>query len=129
MDYFSLILLIYFSYRNNVRAKLKDQNGVVWGLVTGVCIFAMEMVGAAFVVFNFCSNVISVGRLSDPAYKDTAVQQLTIAFANNPLHRLTVDLFGFGGYLIIRFVLDRMPDKKLPEVHWMDRIGENNSDL
>jgi hypothetical protein len=125
MDFLSLLLLFYFSYRNSVRAKLKHQKGFVWGLITGVVMFLAEMIGVAFVVFYFCRDIINLGALADPKYKDAAVQQLTQAFANNPLHRLTVVLFGFGGYLIIRYVLDRMPDKKQPEVHWMDRMEKH----
>jgi hypothetical protein len=127
MDYFSLILVIYFSYRNGLRAKQKEQKPMVWGLITGVSIFCLEMVGAAVVIFYFCQDVINVGRLSDPAYKDTAVAQLTQAFANNPLHRITVDLFGIGGYLLVRYILDKKPDKKQPEIHWMDKMGNNEN--
>ena len=127
MDYFSLILLIYLSYKNSVRAKLKDQKAIVWALITGASIFIAEMIGATIVIFYFCQDLINVRLLSDPSYKDTAVAQLTLAFANNPLHRITVDVFGVGGYLLIRYILDQKPDKKLPEIHWMDKIGNNEN--
>jgi hypothetical protein len=53
------------------------------------------------------------------------MQQL---FLDHPLHMVTIELFGIGGYLLIRYLLERKPGKKEPEVHWMDKMGgENNS--
>jgi hypothetical protein len=39
----------------------------------------------------------------------------------------TIEIFGIGGYLLIRYILDKKPGKKEPEAHWMDKLGERNS--
>lgn len=125
MGYFSLILLVYLSYKNGMRAKLKEQNVIAWALISGVSFFITEIIGAAIVIFYFCQGVVDINRLAtDPSYKNIAAKQLTDAFAQNPLHSITVDLFGIGGYLIVRYILDKKPDKKQPEVNWMDKMGE-----
>jgi hypothetical protein len=50
--------------------------------------------------------------------------QVNQALMANPLRELTVFLFGLGGYLFVRYLIDRKPDKKEPEIHWMDKMGE-----
>ena len=129
MDLFGLILVIYLCYKNWTRAKLKEQNPLVWALITGVCVFIGEVIGMAIVMTYFCRDVVDISKLqkisnlSDPAYK-AATQALAQAFADNPLHSLTVEAFGVGGYLLIRYILNNKPDKKEPEIHWMDKLGE-----
>jgi hypothetical protein len=126
MDIFSLLLLIFLSYRNGLKAKTKGLNGIVWGIITFFAIFITEMIGAAIVIFYFCRNIINVERLAtDPSYKDTAVQQLGQEFINNPLDPITIILFGIGGYLIVRFILDKKPGKQDTPPHWSDKLGEN----
>lgn len=124
--YFEIILLAYLAYRNSVRAKLKGKNPVLWGLVTVVAYFTTLMIGGFVVIFNFCKDVVDLKQLSsmDIATREAASQQLVRALAANPLHVLTIELFGIGGFLLVRYILDRTPDKKEPEVHWMDRLGK-----
>lgn len=125
MDIFFLVMLAYFSYRNSIRAKQKKKNPLLWGFITAGTFLATLLIGFAVVVFYFCRNIIDINRLGvDPKYQEVAVKLLNQAFIDNPLHLLTVYLFGIGGYLIIRYILDQKPGEKEPEVHWMDRMGE-----
>lgn len=126
MDIFSLLLLIYLSYKNGVKAKQKSLNGVAWGIISMLACFFLEVIGMAIVVVYFCPNVININRLStDPAYKETAVQLLQQEFIRNPLDYVTIVLFGIGGYLIVRFILDKKPGKQDTPPHWSDKLGEN----
>ena len=52
-------------------------------------------------------------------------QQLLQSFEAKPLHLITMEVFGIGGYLLVRYILDKKPDKKEPEMHWMDKMGSN----
>ncbi len=123
--YFDIILLVYLAYKNSVRAKLKGQNAAAWAFITVVSFLFTYFAGYFFVVVFFCRDVVNFGQISAADYKtrQAMAQQLVDAFAANPLHLITVELFGLGGYLLIRYILNRMPDKKQPEVHWMDKMG------
>ncbi len=123
---FDLILLVYLAYKNSVRAKLKAQNATAWAFITAVAFLLTYFAGYIFVVVFFCRDVVKFDQLNGADYKtrQAVAQQLIQAFAANPLHLITVELFGLGGYLIIRYILDRMPDKKAPEVHWMDKMEQ-----
>ncbi len=123
--YFDIVLLVYLAYKNNVRAKQKAQNGLAWAFITALSFLVTYFVGIFFVLVFFCRDVLKLPQLSAADYKtrQAVAQQVTDAFASNPLHLITVELFGLGGYLLIRYILDRMPDKKQPEVHWMDKMG------
>jgi hypothetical protein len=126
MDIFSLLLLLFLSYRNSIKAKQKALNGLVWGIITFVSVFFAELIGAAIVIFYFCRNVINIDKMAtDPSYKETAMRQLTQEFIKNPLDPITVILFGIGGYLIVRYIIEKKPGKKDTESHWSDKLGEN----
>ena len=112
MDLFTLILLIYLSYRNALKAKTKGLNAVLWGFITFTAVFIAEMIGAFIVVFYFLRNVINIDKLAtDPSYKDVAMEQLKSAFISNPLHPTTIIVMGFGGYLLVRYILDKKPSQ------------------
>ena len=49
------------------------------------------------------------------------------SMAEHPLQGVTILMFSFGGYLLIRYLIDRKPGKKQPEVHWMDRLGDGSN--
>jgi len=122
---FEIILLSYLSWRNSVRAKLKSQNPVAWAFYTVIAFFIAMIIGFYIVIFNFCKGEININQFSSMDAKTRAAlqQQLETILANNPLHMVTIDLFGIGGYLLIRYLIDRKPGKKEPEIHWMDKIG------
>ena len=127
---FELLLLGYLTYRNAMRAKLKDQNPVTWGLVTVLAYFAAMMIGAMVVIGFFCRDVINLNSFSslDVKSRNAVTQQLQQVISTNPLHMLTIEPFSIGGYLLVRYFLDRKPNKKGPEVHWMDKLGHQEEE-
>jgi len=126
MDIFSLLLLVFLSYKNGVRAKRKSLNGWVWGLSSFLACFVAEIIGMLIVLLFFCAKVIDINRLgTDPSYKNTAVQLLQQEFIKNPLDYVTIVLFGIGGYLLVRYILDKKPGKNDVPSHWSDKLGEN----
>ena len=123
---FELALIAYLSYRNGLRAKLKGKSAVSWGLATVGAYLVCMIIGLYIVIFAFCKDEINIDQISslDRNVQKAAVQQVIDSFARNPIHLITVEFFGIGGYLLIRYLLDRTPNKKGPEVHWMDKMGE-----
>ncbi len=124
---FELLLLVYLAFRNSARAKLKGLNGWLWAGITVMSFIGTLFIGCLVVVLNFCSDSVNLDQFSstDPKIRAIASSQLMDAMNANPLHSFTIELFGIGGYLIVRYILDKRPDKKQPEVHWTDRLGEN----
>jgi hypothetical protein len=122
-----LILLAFLSYRNSARAKVKGQSALLWGMITVGAIFAGFIIGMAFIVFAFYKDMLNLNP-ADAKASAEMVQQLQLAILSNPLRLVTIELFGIGGFLLVRYKIDSKPDKKKPEVHWMDKMGEQKSD-
>ena len=123
---FEIILLSYLSYRNSVRAKLKGANGILWGAITVGAFLAALIIGGFVVIYNFCGDSVNIDALSstDLKVRMAATNQLMAVLSNNPLHQATIEIFAIGGYLLVRYIIDQKPDKKEPEVHWMDKMGQ-----
>ena len=123
---FDIILMGYLSYRNGLRAKLKGQHAITWGVITALSYIFFMLIGFFFVVYNFCKNDINLNQLSalDTKAREAAAQHMVQVFSANPLHLITMEAFGFGGFLLIRYILDRKPNKKEPEIHWMDKMEQ-----
>lgn len=126
---FEIILLAYFSYRNNVRARAKGLNGVLWGILTAFSFITMLFIGSMVVIFGFYGDMINMDMLAstDPKVRADVSAQLVDMLGHNELHMLTIEVFGIGGYLLIRYILEKKPAKKNPQIHWMDKLEENNS--
>lgn len=124
---FQIVLLAYLAFRNGVRARQKGLNVVLWGGLTVLSFFFAFALGVGIVTANFLGESFNLQRLStlQGTEREEAVKQFQDLFFANPLHFLTVILFGIGGYLLIRFILEKKPNKKEPEVHWMDKLGED----
>ena len=124
---FELILSFYFAYKNSVRAKAKGLNAFLWAAVTMVSFFVAFSIGCMVVVYGFFNKVVDLSLLSsdDPEVRMAITKQFVELFSANPLHIITIDVFAIGGYLLIRFLLERKPEKKEVKVHWMDKLGEN----
>jgi hypothetical protein len=120
---FEIILLTYLAYSNSVRAKLKEANGFLWGFITVVAFLGGLIVGGFVVILNFCRDQVNLDQLSssDVKIRMNATNQLRFALSDNPLHLITIEMFGIGGYLLVRYILDKKPGKKEPEVHIMDK--------
>jgi len=108
----TLILAVYFSFTNGTRAKMKGYNRWLWALLTMLGFIVGETVGSFIVVFYFCSNVIDTHRLmTDVTYTDTFTQLMKEEFTQHPSRLFTVILFGIGGYLLVRYSIDKMQPK------------------
>lgn len=96
---FELGLSIFCSYRNAQLAKRKGQNTVIWVIITLVAFFISYLIGFMLMVGMF--------------YRGPLEQNALIAFMlDHPLLVVTIMFFGLGGYLLIRYILERMPDVK-----------------
>lgn len=120
-----IILITFLSYRNGVLAKQKGQNQWMWLFITLATSFITGAIGTMIVMLFFLGNSVDWARVSSsPQYFDTVQKQLQTAFMSNPLHELAIYAFSVGGYLLMRYILERMPDKKEPtqkkDVNWMD---------
>lgn len=104
---------------------MKGLNSTVWAAATVVAYFTAMLVGCIVVCIS-CAGSIDMNLMSspDPAVKEAVRQQLQDLLDNNWLHMFTIEFFALGGYLFIRYILEKKPNKKAPEVHWMDKLGE-----
>lgn len=96
---FEILLGIFCAYRNALLAKQKGQNTVVWVLITLAAFLVAYMIGA----------VALVSVLYKGPYEQTAMMEY---LQTHPLLVTTVMFFGLGGYLLIRYILEKMPDAK-----------------
>jgi hypothetical protein len=121
-----IVLLVFLSYKNSVKAKQKGLNPILWAFITVGAYFMALLTGGMIVIFNFCKECLGLAQLSsvDPKSREAASQQLVAALSGNPLHVITIEAFGLGGFLLVYYILSKKPDKKEPEVHWMDRMGQ-----
>jgi hypothetical protein len=130
MDFLGIFLLIYLGYSNSVRAKLKGQNGILWAFLTIISYIVFEGIGLFVVISFFCKDAIDMNMLAHATKEnmDAVSRQFNVqvmrALAENPLRQATVLAFGFGGYLLIRFILEQKPDKKQPEIPQADQLGD-----
>lgn len=116
---FGIFLIIYLAYRNSLLAKIKGQNPIVWVLLTIASYFMGYVIGGVVVLMILINDgLITLTDVSkNPQAMDGMAKQITQALGDKPIHLISMELFGIGGYLLIRFLLERMPDKvnKLPE--------------
>lgn len=95
---FELLLAIFCSYRNAQLAKIKGQNTVVWVIITIALYFVFYTIGAAILI-----AIMYKGPWQQSA--------LTDYLLNHSLMVVTFMFFGLGGYLLTRYILERMPNK------------------
>lgn len=96
-----LFLAIYLAWRNSLRARIKGQNVALWVIITLLAYGIGEFLGTLLVFFFFYRGP------ANPA----AIQNY---FMNLPRSTFVFVLFcGIGGYLLIRFILERMSGKNL----------------
>lgn len=91
------IICAFLSYRNGLLAKRKGQNIVVWVLITVVAFFLAYVIGAFIVVALFYKG----------PFEQAALQAFML---ENPLRVLTFMFAGIGGYMLIRRLLEKMPE-------------------
>jgi Na+-driven multidrug efflux pump len=99
---FELLLSIFCSYRNAQLARRKGQNTVIWVIITMVAFFLGYFIGSVAMVSIF--------------YRGDLTPQAMMAFlVDRPLIVVTIMFFALGGYLLVRYILERMPDVKSNE--------------
>ena len=98
--FFDLILLIAMAYLNAVRAKRKGKTAWVWGLLTVVSFFVCTVLGEMIVLGLFYKGPLTADALQS-------------FFINNILSLLFCFVCGIGGFLLVRYILDRKPDKPI----------------
>ena len=98
MDYIYISLLVFLSFRNGAKAKLKGKSPLAWGFMTLVVSIVTLFIGSVFVIFAFCKDAINYGLLSstDINSRNLANEQLVNAINSNSLHWVTIWLFGIG---------------------------------
>ena len=125
---FDLLIIGYLSYRNGMRAKTKGLSAMKWGLLSFAATFCALFFGMYFVIVVLCRDSINLAGYTTFSYKESMdlANKVNQVFTDYPLRMVLYELIGFGGYLFIRYMLDRKPDKKEPEMNWMDTL-ENKS--
>ena len=132
MDFSFFILLGFFAYRNGMRAKQKEQNPYLWGALT-VALFAIaSIIGMMVVMVSILKDEnldLAKIQAKDQVYAQSLAQQVAQALENNPIHSITIIVFGLGGYLLVRYILDKKPEKKKKLDLWPDKENANNVNL
>lgn len=94
---FELLLSIFLSYRNAQLAKAKGQNTIVWVILTLTAFFVAYIFGGVILFLIL--------------YKGPMEQRAVTEFlVSRPVLMVTFMFFGLGGYLLIRYILERMPN-------------------
>ena len=121
-----ILLLAFLGFKNYRLAKTKGLHGVRWFVITDLAFLATYMIGMyVVIVFGLHSKVVITADMGK-AQIDATVKQVTQEFLNNPILMFAVYGFGIGGYLLIRFLLERKPGKKTEPMNWMDRVNNNS---
>jgi len=126
MDLVCILILLLLTVKTANRAHVKGQIPWLWVLINLILFFVFIMIGAFVVFMFFYSNYFDVSRLgntNDLEYRKQFAQQIGVDFAQHPLRGVTVMLFGVGGYMLVRFILNTMPDKN-PPLHKADRRSD-----
>ena len=129
-----LLFLVFLGYSNSVKAKQKGKNGILWGGLTIVSYIIFEAIGTLIVITAFCRGEVDMtmfdkaGTANFNALSTQFNTQVETALTANPMRGLLASLIGFGGFLFIRFLIDRNGDKKAAEVHWMDKLEDKSAD-
>ncbi len=111
----------FLSYRNGMRANFKGKSIGLYAFLTIVAFIVGEIVGGLVVIFLFCRDLIHIASAGNPKAIAEMQEQINQAFAQNSFHSITVELFGIGGYLLIRYIIEQMPEKSKPKVPlWPD---------
>ena len=125
-----LLIIGYLSYRNGLRAKTKGLSAMKWGMLSFGATFCALFFGMYFVIVVLCKDSINLAQYTTFSYKESLdlANKVNQVFTTYPLKMVTYEMIGFGGYLFVRYLLDRKPEKKEPEVHWMDKLGNNSGE-
>lgn len=84
---------------------------VLWGILTIVFYCVGLFAGTLISFLAIFHNSIDMARLEkDPKYNQQIAMEFSQAMLNNPIHSLAIMMCGFGGYLLVRYILNRKSD-------------------
>lgn len=127
MDFAHIALLIYLTFKNSTEAKLKDLNPYLYGALTVIMFLFGEFIGFALVVLVFQRGEIDFAKAQlDERYRDQAAAQIAQSLYTNPLNIASMLVIAFGGYLIVRYMIERVPEKKKNLDLWPDQENANS---
>lgn len=112
---FLLILVILLAYRNGNRARQKGRSAIGWGVLTAFMLLMCEFIGTLLVVLIFLKDKMDFDKVS-PDNQVAVQEELKLKFLalieQNPAHGVFILMCGFGGYLLVRYMLERLPYNK-----------------
>lgn len=103
--------IAFLASRNAAKAKFKGKSVGLFAFLTVILFILGQVTGALLVVFLFCRDMITFPTVNTPEAMAAFQEQLNQAFASNPFHSITVELFGIGGYLLVRYIIEQFPEK------------------
>lgn len=113
-------VVAYLAYSNGLRAKMKGRSLGLYAFLTVLLFFTGMFASIAFVALFFCRDLIYLAPNASIEEMNAAGQRLSEAIFSNTLRSLTVELGSFGGYLLVRYIVEHAPDirdnNKLPIV-------------
>jgi hypothetical protein len=95
-----------------VRARHKALNPALWGLLTAVCYVIAESLGFFIVIFGLSRNLIDSKIFDDTSKSVWETSKIFSAqyaqiIKDSPLRGIAVLLFGYGGFLLVRYLIDK----------------------
>ena len=76
-----------------------------------VAYFFAAILGSFFVVIFYLKNKIDFNLwVNDPDYSQHASQIIAQEFNSNVILGMAIYMFGVGGWLLVRYLLERKPD-------------------
>ena len=121
-----IFFLGYLGFRNHARAKAKGLNGMAWAAYTAIAYLSAYFIGMMFVFLFALKNKIVMPNVGNKAQYEEVAHQITQEFIANPLLLFSVYFFAFGGYLLVRYLIDQKPGKPEGPVHWMDKLNNES---
>lgn len=94
-------LCIYVGLKINELARRKGKRVALWVTISILSFFATYIMGMGILISLF--------------YKGGTQPEEIMLFFQNPIRLVFVWVSGFGGYLLVRRVLEKMPDIKKPQ--------------
>lgn len=92
-----IIISIFLGYRNGIKAKNKGYNNIAWALLSIGAFFLGEVLGW----------LLMFGLFYNGSYSQDNV---LVFITSNPIRVITALFCGFGGYLLVKFRLSKLPD-------------------
>ncbi len=105
------VFITFLASRNGARAKLKMKSFGLYAFLTVISFIVGQIIGGLLVIFLFCRDLIHIPIVNTPAAMAQFQEEFNQAFEQNPFHSLTIELFGIGGYLLIRYIIEQFPEK------------------